>query len=187
MDALGQRRGHLNDMIPDGKNRVRLDYIVPARGLIGFQTEFRTLTSGTGLMYHVFDHYGPLCPSAIGQRKNGVLIAKESGRATAFSLWNLQDRGRHFIGPGTQVYEGMITSIHSRGNDLVVNPIRGKQLTNIRASGSDDSIVLTPPINFSLEQALEFINNDELVEVTPHSIRLRKRLLKEHERKKQNR
>ena len=184
MDALGQRRGDLSNMMPDGNGRVRLDYTIPARGLIGFQTEFRTLTSGTGLMYHVFDHYGPLCSSEIGQRKNGVLIAKEDGRATGFSLWNLQDRGRHFIGPGTHVYEGMIISIHSRGNDLVVNPIRGKQLTNIRASGNDDAIVLTPPIQLSLEQALEFINNDELVEITPISIRLRKRFLKEHERKR---
>ena len=184
MDALGQRRGELTGMVPDGNGRVRLDYTIPARGLIGFQTEFRTLTSGTGLMYHVFDHYGPLCPTDIGQRKNGVLIAKEEGRATAFSLWNLQDRGRHFIGPGTHVYEGMIISIHSRNNDLVVNPIRGKQLTNIRASGSDDAIALTPPVQLSLEQALEFINSDELVEITPNAIRLRKQLLKEHERKK---
>ena len=187
MEALGQRRGDLSNMIPDGNGRVRLDYTIPARGLIGFQTEFRTLTSGTGLMYHVFDHYGPHHSSEIGQRKNGVLIAKEEGRATGFALWNLQDRGRHFIGPGTHVYEGMIISIHSRNNDLVVNPIRGKQLTNIRASGSDDAIVLTPPIQLSLEQALEFINNDELVEITPVSIRLRKRHLKEHERKRMSR
>ena len=187
MDAIGQRRGELTGMAPDGNARVRLDYTIPARGLIGFQTEFRTLTSGTGLMYHVFDHYGPLCAANIGQRKNGVLIAKDPGRATAFALWNLQDRGRHFIGPGTSVYEGMIISIHSRNNDLVVNPIRGKQLTNIRASGSDEAITLTPPMRLSLEQALEFINSDELVEITPNSIRLRKRLLKEHERKKQDR
>ena len=187
MDALGQRRAHLSDMVPDGSGRVRLDYIIPARGLIGFQTEFRTLTSGSGLMYHVFEKYGPLCPVVIGQRKNGVLIAKESGKTTAFSLWNLQERGRHLIGPGVQVYEGMIISLHSRNNDLVVQPIKGKQLTNVRASGSDDAIVLTPPMRLSLEQALEFINNDELVEVTPISIRLRKRLLKEHERKKQSR
>ncbi|MEO5340167.1 MAG: translational GTPase TypA [Magnetococcus sp. MYC-9] len=187
MEALGQRRGDLQDMMPDGQGRVRLDYIIPARGLIGFQTEFRTLTSGTGLMYHVFDHYGPLCPAGLGQRKSGVLIVKEDGRATAFALWNLQERGRHFIGPGAPVYEGMVISIHNRNNDLVVNPLRGKQLTNIRASGSDEAITLTPPIRLSLEQALEFINNDELVEVTPHSIRLRKKLLKEHERKRQSR
>ena len=187
MEALGQRRGELADIVADGHGRVRLDYTIPARGLIGFQTEFRTLTSGTGLMYHVFECYGPLCASTIGQRKNGVLVAKDAGRTTAFALWNLQDRGRHFIGPGVPVYEGMIISIHSRDNDLVVNPIRGKQLTNIRASGADEAIALVPPIRLSLEQALEFINNDELVEVTPKSIRLRKRLLKEHERKKQSR
>lgn len=187
MEALGQRRGDLTEMVPDGQGRVRLEYIIPARGLIGFQTDFRTLTSGSGLMHHVFDKYGPVSGKGIGQRKNGVLIAKEDGKATAFSLWNLQDRGRHFIGPGALVYEGMITSIHSRNNDLVVNPIKGKQLTNVRASGTDDAIILTPAIHLSLEQALEFINNDELVEVTPKSIRLRKKLLKEHERKKQGR
>ena len=187
MEALGARRGDLSDMVPDGKGRVRLDYTIPARGLIGFQTTFRTLTSGSGLMHHVFDHYGPLVPSGIGQRANGVMIAREPGRATAYSLWNLQERGRHFIGPGTQVYEGMIIGIHTRGNDLVVNPIKGKQLTNIRASGSDDSIILTPPIRYSLEEALEFIGDDELVEVTPSSIRLRKRYLKEHERKRDKR
>lgn len=186
MEALGQRRGSFLDMMPDGQGRVRLDYMIPARGLIGFQTEFRTLTSGTGLMYHVFDHYGPLCPSGLGQRKNGVLIVKEEGKATAFALWNLQDRGRHFIGPGAPIYEGMIISLHNRNNDLVVNPLKGKQLTNVRASGTDEAITLTPPIRLSLEQALEFINNDELVEVTPHSIRLRKRLLKEHERKRES-
>ncbi|MBF0185311.1 MAG: translational GTPase TypA [Magnetococcales bacterium] len=184
MEALGQRRAAMQDMAADGLGRVRLDYIIPARGLIGFQTEFRTITSGTGLMYHVFDHYGPVCPSGLGQRKNGVLIAREEGKATAYALWNLQERGRHFIGPGAPIYEGLIIGQHNRNNDLVVNPLKGKQLTNIRASGADEAIILTPPIRLSLEQALEFINNDELVEVTPHSIRLRKKLLKEHERKR---
>ncbi len=184
MEALGERKGELTDMVPDGKGRVRLDYTIPARGLIGFQTIFRTLTSGSGLMHHVFDHYGPLVTTTIGQRKNGVMVAKEPGKATAFSLWNLQERGRHFIGPGTQIYEGMIIGIHTRGNDLVVNPIKGKQLTNIRAAGSDENIMLTPPIRMSLEESLEFIADDELLEVTPSSIRLRKKYLKEHERKK---
>jgi GTP-binding protein len=184
MEALGQRRASMQDMVSDGLGRVRLDYVIPARGLIGFQTEFRTITSGTGLMYHVFDHYGPSCPSGLGQRKNGVLIAREEGKATAYALWNLQDRGRHLIGPGALIYEGMIIGLHNRNNDLVVNPLKGKQLTNIRASGTDEAIILTPPIRLSLEQALEFINNDELVEVTPHTIRLRKKLLKEHERKR---
>ncbi|MBF0382455.1 MAG: translational GTPase TypA [Magnetococcales bacterium] len=187
MEALGERRGDLKDMIPDGKGRVRLDYEIPARGLIGFQTEFRTMTSGTGLMYHVFDKYGPKVPLVIGQRKNGVLIAKEAGKSVAFALWNLQERGRHLIGSGEPVYEGMIISINNRNDDLVVNPLKAKQLTNIRASGNDESINLTPPIRLSLEQALEFIDDDELVEVTPKSIRLRKRLLKEHERKKEKR
>ncbi|MBF0445712.1 MAG: translational GTPase TypA [Magnetococcales bacterium] len=187
MEALGERRGDLKDMVPDGKGRVRLDYEIPARGLIGFQTDFRTMTSGTGLMYHVFEKYGPKVPLVIGQRKNGVLIAKESGKSVAFALWNLQDRGRHLIGSGEPVYEGMIIGINNRNDDLVVNPLKAKQLTNIRASGTDESISLTPPIRFSLEQALEFIDDDELVEVTPMSIRLRKRLLKEHERKKTKR
>jgi GTP-binding protein len=184
MEALGERRGDLKDMVPDGKGRVRLDYEIPARGLIGFQTDFRTMTSGSGLMYHVFDKYGPKVPLVIGQRKNGVLIAKEPGKSVAFALWNLQERGRHLIGSGESVYEGMIISINNRNDDLVVNPLKAKQLTNIRASGTDESISLTPPIRLSLEQALEFIDDDELVEVTPKSIRLRKRLLKEHERKK---
>ncbi|MBF0195534.1 MAG: translational GTPase TypA [Magnetococcales bacterium] len=184
MEALGERRGDLKDMVPDGKGRVRLDYEIPARGLIGFQTDFRTMTSGSGLMYHVFDKYGPKVPLVIGQRKNGVLIAKEPGKSVAFALWNLQERGRHLIGSGEPVYEGMIISINNRNDDLVVNPLKAKQLTNIRASGTDESISLTPPIRLSLEQALEFIDDDELVEVTPKSIRLRKRLLKEHERKK---
>ena len=187
MEALGERRGDLKDMVPDGKGRVRLDYEIPARGLIGFQTDFRTMTSGSGLMYHVFEKYGPKVPLNIGQRKNGVLIAKEAGKAVAFALWNLQERGRHLIGTGEAVYEGMIISVNNRNDDLVVNPLKAKQLTNIRASGSDEAIALTPPIRLSLEQALEFIDDDELVEVTPKNIRLRKRLLKEHERKKEKR
>ena len=187
MERLGERRGELQDMQPDGKGRVRLDYRIPARGLIGFQTEFLTATSGTGLIYHVFDHYGPLKKGAIGNRSNGVLIANGAGSALAYALFNLQERGRLFIGPGDEVYEGMIIGIHSRDNDLVVNPLKAKQLTNIRAAGSDENIILTPPLRLSLEQALEFIDEDELVEVTPKSIRLRKKLLLEHERKRASR
>ncbi|MBF0146837.1 MAG: translational GTPase TypA [Magnetococcales bacterium] len=187
MEALGERKGLIQDMVPDGRGRVRLDYIIPARGLIGFQTEFRTMTSGTGILHHLFDHYGPLVHKTIGQRKNGVLIAKEAGRAVAYALWNLQERGRHLIGPGEEVYEGMIIGLHTRDNDLVVNVLKAKQLTNIRAAGSDENIVLTPPIRLGLEQALEFIDDDELVEVTPKTIRLRKKLLKEHERKRDRR
>nr|CRH05246.1 GTP-binding protein typA/bipA (Tyrosine phosphorylated protein A) [Candidatus Magnetococcus massalia] len=187
METLGMRKGDLKNMAPDGKGRVRLDYMIPARGLIGFLTEFRTITSGTGLMHHVFDHYGPYVNATIGQRNNGVLIAKDMGETVAFSLFNLQERGRMLVPPGVTVYEGMIVGIHSRNNDLVVNPLKGKQLTNIRAAGTDENISLTPYINFSLEEALEFIDDDELVEVTPKTIRLRKRLLKEHERKKASR
>ncbi|MBF0611672.1 MAG: translational GTPase TypA [Magnetococcales bacterium] len=187
MQALGERKAELQDMVPDGQGRVRLDYMLPARGLIGFLTEFRTLTGGTGLMYHVFDHYGPYLNESLGQRKNGVLIAMELGKAVAYALFNLQDRGRMFVSPGEEVYEGMIIGIHSRDNDLVVNPLKGKQLTNIRAAGSDENVLLTPPITLSLEQALEFIDDDELVEVTPRNIRLRKKLLKEHERKRASR
>jgi len=187
MEKLGARRGDLTDMVPDGKGRVRLDYQIPTRALIGFRTEFLTATSGTGLMHHVFDHYGPAKKGTIAQRQNGVLISNMAGKATAFSLFNLQERGRMIIGPQTEVYEGMLVGIHSRDNDLVVNIVKGKQLTNIRASGSDESIILTPPIQFSLEQALEFIDEDELVEVTPHFLRLRKKKLKEHERKRDGR
>jgi GTP-binding protein len=187
MERLGERKGDLVDMQPDGKGRVRLDYRIPARGLIGFRTEFLTLTSGTGLMYHTFDRYGPLKPGEIGNRSNGVLIAAGAGKSLAYALFNLQERGRLFIGPGEDVYEGMIVGIHSRGNDLVVNPMKGKQLTNIRAAGSDENIILTPPLKFDLEQALEFIDDDELMEVTPKAIRLRKKLLKEHERKRASR
>ncbi len=184
MEKLGERRADLTDMQPDGKGRVRLDYTIPARGLIGFRTEFLTTTSGTGLMHHVFDRYGPIARGAIAQRRNGVLIANGHGPALAYSLFALQERGRMLIDPGTEVYEGMIVGIHSRDNDLVVNPLKGKQLTNMRAAGKDENILLTPPVRFSLEQALEFIDDDELVEVTPASIRLRKRLLLEHERKR---
>ncbi|HEC20676.1 MAG TPA: translational GTPase TypA, partial [Gammaproteobacteria bacterium] len=174
MEKLGERGGELKDMVPDGQGRVRLDYIMPARGLIGFRTEFLTATQGTGLIYSVFDHYGPMKPGDYGQRNNGVMIANGQGKALGYALFNLQERGRLFIGANTEVYEGMIIGIHSRDNDLVVNPLKGKQLTNIRAAGSDENIQLTPPINLSLEQALEFIDDDELVEVTPENIRLRK-------------
>ncbi len=187
MQRLGERGGELKDMVPDGKGRVRLDYIMPARGLIGFRTEFLTATQGTGLLYSVFDHYGPLKRAEYGQRKNGVLIANGPGKALAYALFNLQERGRLFIGPGEEVYEGMIIGLHSRDNDLVVNPLKAKQLTNIRAAGSDENILLTPPIRMTLEQALEFIDDDELVEVTPHHVRLRKKLLLEHERKRASR
>ena len=187
MEKLGERRGELLDMQPDGKGRVRLDYLIPARGLIGFQTEFLTTTSGTGLIYHVFDRYAPLKKGAIGARTNGVLISNATGKVLAYALFNLQERGRMMVGPGDEVYEGMIVGIHSRENDLVVNPLKAKQLTNIRAAGSDENILLTPPVRLSLEQALEFIDDDELVEVTPKSIRLRKKLLLEHDRKRASR
>jgi len=187
MEKLGLRGGDLKNMLPDGKGRVRLDYIIPARGLIGFRTEFLTATQGTGLLYNVFDHYGPMKRGEFGQRINGVLIANGAGKALGYALFNLQERGRLFIGPGEEVYEGMVIGIHSRDNDLVVNPLKGKQLTNVRASGSDENILLTPPIRMSLEQALEFIDDDELVEVTPRHIRLRKKLLVEHERKRASR
>ncbi|THF66091.1 translational GTPase TypA [Pseudothauera nasutitermitis] len=183
MEELGRRRGEMQDMQPDGKGRVRLEYRIPARGLIGFQGEFLTLTRGTGLASHVFDDYGPMA-GAMGERRNGVLISQNDGDAVAYALWNLQDRGRMFVNPGDKLYEGMIIGIHSRDNDLVVNPIKGKQLTNVRASGKDEAINLTPPIQLTLESAIEFIADDELVEITPQSIRLRKRHLKEHERKR---
>ena len=184
MEKLGERKGALQNMVSDGKGRVRLDYITPTRGLIGFHTEFLSCTSGTGLIYHVFDHYGPAIQGRIGTRNNGVLIANCKGVARAFALFNLQGRGRLFIDPQVDCYEGMIVGIHSRENDLVVNVTKEKQLTNIRAAGTDENIILTPPIRMSLEQALEFIDNDELVEVTPNSIRLRKKSLLEHERKR---
>ncbi len=184
MQQLGERRGELQDMRPDGQGRVRLDYLIPARGLIGFRTEFLTLTSGTGLLHHVFDHYGPLSRGAIAGRSNGVLVSMVDSKALAYALYNLQDRGRLFIAHGEGVYEGMVIGIHSRGNDLVVNPLKAKQLTNIRAAGSDENILLSPPVRLSLEQAMEFIDDDELVEVTPKAIRVRKKFLKEHERKR---
>jgi GTP-binding protein len=187
MEQLGIRKGDLNDMVPDGKGRVRMDYTIPARGLIGFQTEFMTLTSGTGLLYHVFSHYGPVKKGGIGERTNGVLISNGVGKALGYALFNLQERGRLFIGHGEEVYEGMVIGLHSRDNDLVVNPLKAKQLTNIRAAGTDENIILVPPIRHTLEQALEFIDEDELVEVTPKSIRIRKKKLLEHERKKASR
>jgi GTP-binding protein len=189
MEELGRRRGDLQNMEPDGKGRVRLEYRIPARGLIGFQGDFMTLTRGTGLMSHVFDAYAPV-DSGKGElagRRNGVLISQEDGAAVAYALWKLQDRGRMFVEHNTPVYEGMIIGIHSRDNDLVVNPVKGKQLTNVRASGTDEAVRLVPPIQLSLEYAVEFIEDDELVEITPKSIRLRKRHLKEHERKKASR
>jgi GTP-binding protein len=186
MEELGRRRGELKEMVPDGKGRVRLDYRVPARGLIGFQGEFMTMTRGTGIMSHVFDDYAP-AKGEVAERRNGVLVSQDDGAAVAYALWKLQERGRMFVSPGDPVYEGMIIGIHSRDNDLVVNPIRTKQLTNIRASGKDEAIDLTPPIGVTLEYAVEFIGDDELVEITPRSIRLRKRHLKEHERKRAER
>jgi GTP-binding protein len=187
MEALGSRKADLRDMVPDGKGRVRLDYVIPSRGLIGFQAEFMTLSSGTGLIYHVFDKYGPKVEGEIGQRKNGVLIASATGKALAYALFNLQERGKLMIGHAEEVYEGMVVGIHSRANDLVVNPLKAKQLTNIRAAGTDENLILVKPIRFSLEQALEFIDDDELVEVTPKNIRIRKKFLLEHERKKASR
>lgn len=187
MEKISSRKGELQDMVPDGKGRIRMDFRIPSRGLIGFHTEFMTITSGTGLIYHTFDCYDKAVPGALAQRNNGVLISNAQGKALAYALFNLQERGRLFIGHGEEVYEGMIIGIHSRSNDLVVNPLKAKQLTNIRAAGSDENILLTPPIRLSLEAALEFIDDDELVEVTPKSIRLRKKLLKEHERKRASR
>jgi GTP-binding protein len=184
MQQLAERRGQIQDMTPDGKGRIKLTYMIPTRGLIGFHAQFLMMTSGSGVMYHVFDHYGPLVTVAIQHRNRGVLIANGLGKATGFSLFNLQERGQLFIGPQVEVYEGMIIGIHSRENDLVVNPTKAKQLTNIRAAGSDENIILTPPIRQSLEQALAFINDDELVEITPVNIRLRKKFLKENERKR---
>jgi GTP-binding protein len=187
MSALGSRGAELKDMQADGRGRIRLDYMVPSRGLIGFQTEFRTMTRGTGLLHHVFDHYGPVVQRELGQRPNGVLIANGQGTALAYSLFTLQERGRLCIGPGEEVYEGMIIGLNNRDNDLVVNPLKGKKLTNMRAAGKDENVVLTPPIRFTLEQAMEFIDDDELIEVTPSSVRLRKRNLKATDRKRSER
>ena len=187
MQALGERRGELKDMVPDGKGRVRLDYEIPSRGLIGFQTEFMSLTSGTGLKYHVFERYRPAHMGGIAPRRNGAMIANATGKALGYALFNLQERGRMMVSPGEEVYEGQVVGIHSRDNDLTVNPLKAKQLTNIRAAGSDENILLTPPIKFTLEQALEFIEDDELVEITPSAIRVRKRHLKESDRKRASR
>ncbi len=186
MEELGRRKGDLQDMQSDGKGRTRLEYRIPARGLIGFQGEFLTLTRGTGLASHIFDDYGPL-KGDMGERRNGVLISQDNGAAVAYALWKLQDRGRMFVSPGDALYEGMVIGIHSRDNDLIVNPIKGKQLTNVRSSGTDEAVRLVPPIELTLEKAVEFIADDELVEITPKSIRLRKRHLIEHERKKAQR
>ena len=187
MQALQERGGDLSNMAPDGKGRVRLDFIIPSRGLIGFQTEFMTMTSGSGLIYHNFDKYGPKKNKSFGQRKNGVLISNGTGKALGFAIFNLQERGKMMIEPTQMVYEGQVVGIHSRDNDLTVNPLKGKQLTNVRASGKDDAIQLVPPVKHTLESALEFIDDDELVEITPESIRIRKRFLLEHERKRASR
>jgi GTP-binding protein len=184
MQELGARKGELTNMESDSRGRTRLEYRIPARGLIGFQSEFMSMTRGTGLMSHIFDGYAPVKEGIVGERRNGVLISQDDGDAVAYALWKLQDRGRMFVSPGEALYEGMIIGIHSRDNDLVVNPIKGKQLTNVRASGTDEAVRLVPPIQLTLEYAVEFISDDELVEVTPKNIRLRKRHLKEHERKK---
>ena len=187
MQALQERGGDLNNMQPDGKGRVRLDFSIPSRGLIGFQTDFMTMTSGSGLIYHNFDKYGLKKNKSFGQRKNGVLISNGSGKALGFAIFNLQDRGKMMIEPSQMVYEGQVVGIHSRDNDLTVNPLKGKQLTNVRASGKDDAIQLVPPIKHTLESALEFIDDDELVEITPENIRVRKKFLLEHERKRASR
>jgi len=187
MTRLAERRGELISMMPDGRGRVRLEYRIPARGLIGFRTEYLTATAGTGLLYHIFDGYAPRAKGEIGQRTNGALVSMAQGKAAAYTLFDLQERGSLFIGHGVEVYEGMIVGIHARDNDLMVNPTKGKQLTNVRTQGADEKIILTPPIRFSLEQALEFIDDDELVEVTPASVRLRKKLLTENERKRESR
>ena len=187
MEELGLRRAELENMVPDGKGRVRLEFMIPARGLIGFRSQFLTMTSGSGILTHIFDHYGPVKSAEIVHRSNGVLVSMVKGKTLAYALYNLQDRGRLFIGPNVDVYEGQIVGLHSRGNDLVVNPTKAKQLTNVRASGTDEALILTPQVRHTLEQALEFIEDDELVEVTPQSIRLRKKLLQEHERRRAGR
>jgi len=187
MESLGERRGELQNMLPDGRGRVRLDYLIPARGLIGFQSEFRTVTAGTGLLFHVYDHYGPCKEGGIGTRNNGVLISNGTGKALAYALFNLQERGRMIIEPGSEVYEGQVVGVHNRGNDLTVNPMKAKQLTNIRTVLKDDNVQMDGALEMTLEQALEFIENDELVEVTPENIRIRKLHLLEHERKRAGR
>ena len=187
MEDLGKRKGELQDMVSDGKGRTRLEYRIPARGLIGFQGDFMTMTRGNGLMSHTFDSYAPAKDGILGERHNGVLISQDDGEAVAYAIWKLQDRGRMFVSHGSPVYEGMVIGIHSRDNDLVVNPIKGKQLTNVRSSGTDEAVRLVTPIDLTLEYAVEFISDDELVEVTPKSVRIRKRHLKEHDRKKASR
>ncbi|WP_067518870.1 translational GTPase TypA [Endozoicomonas ascidiicola] len=187
MEELGLRRAEMKDMVPDGKGRVRLDFIMPARGLIGFRSQFLTLTSGSGILTSIFDHYGEVKGGEVGQRNNGVMVSMANGKVLAYSLFTLQERGRLFINPNVDVYEGQIIGLHSRDNDLTVNPTKAKQLTNVRAAGTDENIILTPPVRHSLEQALEFIDDDELVEVTPNFIRIRKKFLKEHERKRASR
>jgi len=187
MEKLGTRKAEMRNMVPDGNGRVRIDYVIPTRGLIGFRSEFLTLTSGTGLMFHTFDHYAPKTEGVIGQRHNGAMVSMVDGKVLGFALFNLQERGKLFLGHGVDVYEGMIIGVNAREEDMIVNPTKGKKLTNMRASGTDENIVLTPPIKVTLEYALEFIDDDELVEVTPESIRIRKIFLKEHERKKEKR
>jgi GTP-binding protein len=187
MEKMGERKAEMTNMQPDGKGRIRMDFQMPSRGLIGFRTEFMTLTSGTGLMYNSFDHYGPHKGGNIGLRMNGVLISNATGKAAGYAIFSLQERGRMFIGHADEVYEGQVIGIHSRSNDLTVNCLKGKQLTNVRASGTDEAINLVPPIRYTLEQALEFIDDDELVEVTPQSIRIRKRHLTENDRKRASR
>ncbi|KPP82717.1 MAG: GTP-binding protein BipA [Oceanicaulis sp. HLUCCA04] len=187
MERLGSRKAEMKNMVPDGNGRVRLDYVVPTRGLIGFRSEFLTLTQGSGLMFHGFDHYGPKQAGEVGQRPKGAIISMDTGKALAYALWNIQERGKLFIGHAAEVYEGMIIGLNAREEDMVVNPLKGKKLTNIRAAGADEAVVLVPPVRVTLEYALEFINDDELVEVTPQTIRIRKKFLLEHERKKASR
>ncbi|MDH3282979.1 MAG: translational GTPase TypA, partial [Gammaproteobacteria bacterium] len=187
MSAVGERGGDLKDMQPDGRGRMRLDYLIPARGLIGFQSEFMGVTSGTGLMYHIFDHYGPVARGNFAKRRNGVLISMATGKTLAYALYNLQERGRLLVKPGDDVYEGQIVGVHSRDNDLTVNPLKAKQLTNIRAAAKDDNVLLKPPLPITLELGLEFIEDDELLEITPHDLRIRKRFLKEHQRRRAHR
>ena len=187
MEILGERDGELKNMQPDNKGRINLEYVIPAKSLIGFHTEFLSLTKGTGLMSHIFDHFGPLTKKSAANRAKGALISGFNGKALGYSLFNLQERGQLIVSHGEEVYEGMLIGIHSRNNDLVVNPTKAKQLTNIRAAGTDENIILTPPLNFSLEQNIAVINDDELVEITPSSIRLRKKLLSETDRKRVSR
>jgi GTP-binding protein len=184
MEEMGNRRAEMTNMVPDGKGRVRLEFIMPARGLIGFRGLFMTMTSGSGILTNIFDHYGPVQAGLGSTRHNGVLVSMVPGKVLGYALFTLQERGRLFVSPGLEVYEGMIVGLHSRDNDLTVNPTKAKQLTNVRASGTDEAINLTPPVKHTLEQALEFIEDDELVEVTPTSIRLRKKFLTENERKR---